>query len=129
MSTKMATSSSYCTLMLSLHWPFTTRTSTHNLWDQRSRANSTSTGRSIYFICITDVEREYSYKYLVCTSRLVITPLTDCCYITFAHADGLSIDGVPTCPCKTETVKDMVKAFDIYCVFFNCSGQMELPGS
>ena len=112
---------SYSTLKLSLHWSSATRTSTHNLCNPRSMANSTSIDRNSYVICITDVEREYSYKYLVCTSRLVISLFTDCCYITLTQAVGLYIDVVPTSPCKTETVKDMAKALDIYRVFFNCS--------
>ena len=38
MSTKMATSSSYSMYKLSSHWSSTTRTSTHNLWNSRSKS-------------------------------------------------------------------------------------------
>eukprot|EP00754_Rhynchopus_humris_P020205 Rhum_TRINITY_DN14684_c0_g1::Rhum_TRINITY_DN14684_c0_g1_i4::g.107697::m.107697/K10408/DNAH; dynein heavy chain, axonemal len=95
-------------------------------WQSQLRYSWDDKRGSIIDIC--DASFVNGYEYIGLCGCLVITKLTDRCYITLSQALRLVKGGAPAGPAgtgKTETTKDLARNLGIACYVFNCSDQMD----
>ena len=81
------------------------------LWQQQLRYYYTVEDKDVVIRQLNSI-LDYGYEYLGATTRLVITPLTDRCWMTITSALNIRLGAAPAGPAgtgKTASIKDLAK--------------------
>ena len=100
-------------------------------WMQQLRFEKDEKQETEIWLCNvkqTSTSFVYGYEYQGNNGRLVVTPLTDRCYMTLTTALHMKRGGAPQGPAgtgKTETVKDLGKNIAKFVIVINCSESLD----
>eukprot|EP01063_Lacrimia_lanifica_P004778 TRINITY_DN12719_c0_g2_i1.p1 TRINITY_DN12719_c0_g2~~TRINITY_DN12719_c0_g2_i1.p1 ORF type:complete len:3519 (+),score=1391.25 TRINITY_DN12719_c0_g2_i1:1056-10559(+) len=101
----------------------------HFTWQSQLRYHWDDAKGAVIRVC--DASFVHGWEYIGLCGCLVVTKLTDRCYITLTQALKLVQGGAPAGPAgtgKTETTKDLARNLGMACYVFNCSDQMDHRG-
>ena len=111
-----------------INWMIEEKAETRDTFTWQSQLRYSWDDKKGSSIDICDASFINGYEYIGLCGCLVITKLTDRCYITLSQALRLVKGGAPAGPAgtgKTETTKDLARNLGIACYVFNCSDQMD----
>lgn len=96
-------------------------------WQRHLRYQQAADDMSAIYVKQLSSTIKYGFEYIGASERLVVTPLTDRCWLSLTSSMQMAQGGVlagPPGSGKTESVRDLAKGVARLCVVFNCSKQI-----